>query len=317
MAKYGYRVMELIATPPSKMAEVAFTEPDPGGLRDAVMTAAKAAMASGERNDDRGVYTRVSNVKADAWGVLMTVKGGSYGESRELLNIDSSDPDEPTRPVGPSDAVLSDLRVLLLVPPYGTCGLIIAEIRTRSHWTSFVLRRLNSELKSVGVKLRVRRDTTDALAWGNYLSRDEVGIKSVELIQTTQSADRTRFTAENVKSVRLQLGIEDGSTIKRRLSLILRGLAGERSRRPRLAGVVGLRMGLSDDDFDDEKIVIVEGDREQKISVSHGWPQFTYDLDTEFLLTDAEFVDGVLDVARKTLEHMNVDIATNWRPRIS
>lgn len=316
MAKYGYRVMELIATPPNKMAEVAFTEPDPGGLRDAVTTAAKAAMASGERNDDRGVYTRVSGVKADAWGVLLTVKGGPYGESRELLNVDSINPFEPTRPVSPSDAVLSDLRVLLLIPPYGTKGLIIAEVRTRSHWTSFVLRRLNSELRTAGIKLRIVRETTDALAWSDYLSRDEVGIKSVELIQTTQSVDRTRFTTENVKSARLQLSIDDGSMIKRRLSLILRGLVGEGSRRLQLAGVVGLGMGLSDDDFDDEKIVVVDGDREQKISVSRGWPQFTYDFDTDFVLTDSEFVDGVLDVARRTLEHMNVDIATNWRPRI-
>ena len=317
MTKYGYRVMELIATPPNKMAEVSFTEPDPGGLRDAALTAAKAAMTSGEKNDQRGVYTRVSNVKADAWGILLTVKGGQYGESRELLDVDSVDPDEPTRPVGPSDAVLSDLRVLLLIPPYGTKGLLIAETRSRSHWTTFILKRLNSELRGVGVKLRTVRETTDALAWNDYLSRDEVGIKSVELIQTTQSADRTHFTSENVKSARLQLNIDDGSELKRRLSSIVRGFAGQNARHLQLAGVVGLRADFSDDDFDEEKIVIVDGDREQKISVSGGWPRFTYSFDTDFVLSDSEFVDGVLDVARKTLENLNIDIASNWRPTIN
>jgi len=316
MAKYGYRVMELIATPPNKSAEIAFTDPEPSGLRDAVLTAAKAAMASGERNDQRGMYTRVTNVKDDAWGVLLTVKGGQFGEPRELLDVDSDDPDEPTRPIGPSDAVLSDLRVLLLIPPYGSKGLVVAETRSRSQWISFVLRRLNLELRSVGVKLRTVRDTTDAIAWGSYLSRDEVGIKSVELIQTNQSVDRTRFTSENVKSARLQLNIADGSELKRRLSAILQGLSGETVRRPRLAGVVGLRADFSDEDFDEEKIVIVDGEREQKISVSGGWPLFTYTFDTDYALSDAEFVDGVLDIARRTLEHMNVDVATNWRPRI-
>lgn len=317
MAKYGYRVMELIATPPNKMSEVAFTEPVPGGLREAAFTAAKAAMTSGEKNDQRGVYTRVSDVKADAWGILLTVKGGQYGESRELLDVDSVDPDEPMRPVGPSDAVLSDLRVLLLIPPYGTKGLLVTETRSRSHWTSFVLNRLNLELRSLGVKLRTVREATDALAWSNYLSRDEVGIKSVELIQTTQSADRTRFTSENVKSARLQLNIDDGSELKRRLSSIVRGFTGQNVRHLQLAGVVGLRADFSDDDFDEEKIIVVDGDREQKINVSGGWPQFTYSFDTDYVLSDSEFVDGVLDVARKTLEHLNVDIAADWRPRIN
>jgi hypothetical protein len=138
------------------------------------------------------------------------LKGGSYGELRELFDVDEDDPDAPTRPVMPTDAVLSDFRVLFVIPPYGLSGLIIVETRSRSHLTGQAIRQINSQLMRHGVWLRTRREITDAAAWQQYLSAGNVGVKAVELIQTTQSADRTSFTSENVKRTHVQIDLYDG-----------------------------------------------------------------------------------------------------------
>lgn len=314
MTTYGYRVMELISTPPRKTSAMAFTDPEPLGLHRTVVDAASAIMA-GEKDEKRGLYTRIRQVRADAWGILITIKGGPYGELRELFDVENGDPLAPSRPVHPTDAVLSDFRVLFLVPPYGAKGLLISETRSRSHLTAYALKQLNTKLLPSGVKLRIVRDATDAIAWANYLDSGEAGVKSVELVQTTPSPDRTRFTNENVKKSRLQIDLVDGSPLKRRVSEFLNGMLGTRTR-PGLAGIVGLNSNFTDEDFDEENIIIVDDGRERKIEVTGPWPSFTYTLDSDTRLSDSDFVDAVLPTAYDTLRGLNVDIAANWRPRL-
>jgi hypothetical protein len=243
------------------------------------------------------------------------MKGGTYGELRELFDVDIDDPDSEPRPVNANDAVLSDFRSLAIIPPHGEAGLLISETRSRSHLTSQLIRQLNFQLQDNGVKLRILRETTDEFAWRNYLNESDVDIKSVELVQTRQSPDRTRFTHENVKRSRLQIDIVDNSAIKRRLTEFLSSITGGYAPRPRLAGIVGLAMDLSDEDFDQEKIIIVEDGKERKIEVTRGWPQFTYTIDSNAALTDSEFVDEVMTVVHDTLIELNVDLERNWRPK--
>ena len=317
MATYGYRVMELVLTPPRRQERIAFTEPEmSGGLYNSVLAAAQDARLAGEKDATRSRYTRISRVRHDAWGILLTVKDGEYGELREIIDVDDGNPNAPTRQVGRSDAVLSDFYVLLIVPPYGCTGLLISEIKGRSHLTPETLRQLNFRLRNEGLWLRATSDTVDAYAWNEFLSDDRVGVTAIELIQTTQSPDRTHFTNENVKRAKLQIDLIEGSSTKQRILAALREMTGNSPRRPKLAGIVGLR-NFEDEDFDEEHIVTVRDRRERKIDVTSNWPRFTYPIDSTDRLSEEEFVREVSGTAYDALKLLNVDVAGNWRPRIA
>jgi hypothetical protein len=102
--------------------------------------------------------------------------------------------------------------------------------------------------------------------------------------------------------------------LARRVNEFLRSIIG-RSQRGRLAGVLGLTADFSADDFDQEKVIVVEDGRERKINVTTGWPQFTYAIESDGRLSDEKFVEEVTDVARDMLVELNVDLASNWRPQ--
>ncbi|WP_344861624.1 hypothetical protein [Amycolatopsis ultiminotia] len=293
------------------------TEPESvGGLYPAALQAARDAMVRGEKDETRQHYTRISQVRQDAWGILLNVKGGEYGEPREVIDVDANAPEEDPRQIGQSDAVLSDFYSLLIIPPYGHAGLLITEVKGRSHMTPATLRQLNFRLRDLGVFLRVTSDTVDAKAWSEFLEDDSVGVTGVELVQSSQSPDRTRFTTENVRRSRLHLDLEDGSQVKARVVDALRAMIGLEPRRPQLVGLVGLR-DFDDEDFDEERIITVCDGKERKIDVRSSWPKFTYAIDTEERLSAAEFVQEVLPAALDSLRLLNVDVAPNWRPRIS
>ncbi|MFF1614846.1 hypothetical protein ACFVYA_44410 [Amycolatopsis sp. NPDC058278] len=308
---------ELYVTPPRKRDRMALTEPEAvGGLYQAVLRAAKDAMARGEKDETRRHYTRVSQVRSDAWGILLNVKGGEYGEPREVIDVDSDEPEEDPRQIGQSDAVLSDFYSLLIIPPYGDAGLLITEVKGRSHLLPQTLRQLNYRLRDLGVFLRVTSDTVDARAWSEFLSDDSVGVTGVELVQSRPSPDRTRFTEENVRRSRLHLDLEDGSQVKARVIDALRAMIGQEPKRPQLVGLVGLR-DFEDEDFDEERIVTVYDGKERKIDVRSSWPRFTYAIDTDSRLTAEQFVREVASTALDSLKLLNVDVAANWRPRIA
>ncbi|HEX5408052.1 MAG TPA: hypothetical protein VFX16_37795 [Pseudonocardiaceae bacterium] len=316
MTAYGFKVMELYATPPRRDERISFTEPVPDGLLSCVTDTANAVMMQGERDDTRNVYSRISDVQRSNWGLLIKMKGGTFGEPREVFDVDMDDPESPTRPINRNDAVLSDFRTIAIIPPHGAAGILIVETRSRSHLTTQLMRALNYGLQSEGLKLRILRETTDDFAWRNYLDQSDVDIKSIELVQTTQSPDRTRFTEENVKRARLQLDVFDNSPVKRRVAQVLSGMVGTSVRRPQLAGIVGLA-NFSDDDFDQQKIIFVKDGKERKIEVTTGWPAFTYTIDTDEPLTDSEFAQETRQVAGETLRELNVDFERNYWPRIT
>ncbi|GAB3565977.1 hypothetical protein GCM10027445_12050 [Amycolatopsis endophytica] len=318
LTAYGYRVMEVYATPLRKTDRIAFTEPESkGGLRVTVLEAAETAKAAGQKDEKRGHYTRISGVRSSAWGVLLTTKGGEFGEPREVIDVDAEDIEEAPRLIKRSDAVLSDFYMLLIIPPYGDRGLLISEIKGRSHLTAQTLRQINFHLQPSGLKLRVTSDTVDANAWNEFLSEDNVNVTSIELVQSNKANDRTHFTTENFKRARLQIDLVDNSEPKRKITKVLKEIAKNPSQRPRLAGIVGVISPFGDDDFDEENIVTVKDGRERKLEVSSGWPKFTYPIETDERLSESEFVDEVLPVAHDSLVLLNVDVAADWRPKIA
>lgn len=313
MTSYGYKVLELSLTPHRSMERKSFTEPDPDGLHSAILAAAKGQVSIGQLDEKRTVYNRFDDVKHSNWGILINSSGGFYGEYGELVDVEQ---DADRRVISPTDAVLRESRVLLLVPPYGDTGLVVSEVRGRSHQTAGVIKSLNASLEGDGIRLRVLSDVADEHAWNQYLEDEAVGVTSVELVQKRQAADRTNFTNENVKSANLRIDLEDGTEPKRRISAALRALKNTTHTRPKLAGMIGL-LNYSDEDFDEEFITTVVDGKKRKINVTSGWPSFTYALEADGRLNDQSFIDSVSDVAASTFKALNVDLAANWRPRIA
>lgn len=312
MTSYGFRVFELNATPVRKMHRIAFTDPEPDGLHSTIReTLEDRVSGDGEANKDKGSFTRFDRVDSNAWGILVTVSGGYYGEPGEVVDVANR---RRSRRISSTDAVLRESRVLMLVPPYGDAGLIIAETRGRSHLTANVLTALNNDFKDRGLKLRTVTDLADEHAWSRFLDSEEIGIRSVELVQNTRSSDRTNFTGENVRRSTLRIDLEDGTDLKSRLSAAVNALRGTREP-PNLAGMIGLAH-YRDEDFDEERIIAVVDGRDRTIRISSGWPSFTYAIDGDDRPTDQEFVDEACNVASTTFPALNVELAVNWRPTL-
>ncbi|MFG3618057.1 hypothetical protein [Nocardia sp. NPDC047654] len=316
MTTFGYRVMELYVTPLRKPDDrVPFTEPQATtGLRSAVLKVIEDASSAGQKDDGKSIYTRISVVKESGWGILLTAQGGDYGERREIFDVESGNPDDPPREIKLSDAVLKDFHILFIIPPYGVSGLMISEVRGRSHLTAPICAMLNSRLRQYGICIRLTSDLVDAQAWSEFLSDEGVGITGVELVQSTRSADRTAFTQENVKSARLQLSLVDGSEVKRRILSAVRAMR-DSNKPPKLAGIVGLR-GFKDEDFDEQQVITVHDGRQRKIDVTSSWPRFTYPIDTDEPISAREFVEAVISTAKIALDNLNVDLSAQWRPKI-
>lgn len=315
MATFGYRIMELYITQSRKPERLSLKEPETaGGLRKALARIVNGAVAEGERDEANYRYVRISEVRESGWGILLTVQGGDYGDTAEVFDVENGNLDDPVREIKHSDAVLKNYRVLFIIPPRGDTGLLISEIRGRSHPTSALLKLLNIRLNEHGVKLRVTSELVDARAWSDFLDNEDVGVTGVELVQSTTSRDRTSFTEENVKSARLQITLVDGSAVKRRIVTAMRAMR-DSHKPPKLAGLVGLR-GFKDEDFDEEQVITVHDGRQRKIDVTSSWPRFTYPLDGDEQLTVREFVEEVVPVAQSTLRQLNVDLTADWRPKL-
>src|SRR5205823_3759196 len=173
----------------------------------------------GQKDERRAIYNRFDSVLSSGWGILITASGGYYGEMGEVVDVDNG---SASHHLNPSDAVLKESRVLLLVPPCGETGLIIAETRGRSHLTANVLQQLRTGLTSLGITVRVNSEFADEYAWSRFLDTEEINVRSVELVQNTRSSDRTNFTEENVKRTTLKIDLEDGTEAKRRITGAIR-----------------------------------------------------------------------------------------------
>jgi len=147
--RYGYKVAMAYLTPPnSPGARIAFDDPELGadGARGLLQDALQA-LTGGAEDEQRYHHSRLDGVHMDGWGVLLTVSGGSYGEAAEVVDRRTG---RARRALARDDAVLRDARLLWLMPPHGTVGLLLSEARGRSHLGPAVVRRLNNYLKPAG-----------------------------------------------------------------------------------------------------------------------------------------------------------------------
>lgn len=312
--RYGYKVATAYLTPPNRPGErIAFDDPDLGadGARGLLHDALQALMG-GADDEQRSLYSRLDGVHMDGWGVLLSASGGSYGEAAEVVDRRTG---RARRALAHDDAVLRDARLLWLMPPHGTVGLLLSEARGRSHLGPAVVRRLNYHLKLTGAVMRLDSDVADDVAWSGFLDHADVSVSGIELVQNRRSLNGGRLTEEDVVSkALLTLSLEPGTQTQRRVRDAVGALRGRQRQRLNLAGLVGLRR-YGDDDFDEEHLVVVQDGRKRRVNVTSGWPSFVYDLG-EDRVSDAEFLDEVRQAAEDTMEALEVDHPQDWWPRL-
>lgn len=311
---YGYKMSVACLTPRQRPDQrIAFDDPalGAGGALSLVTNTLRAAM-EGEADERKSVYTRFDQLQQSGWAVLLAASGGPFGEPAQVVDRHTG---TARASLGVDDAVLRDARLLFVLPPYGTQGLLISEARGRSHLGPAVIHRVNKRMADQGLVLRLDSEVADDVAWNAYLDRDDVSVSGVELVQNRRSADGGRFTEEDaIKKARLTLDLEPGTRTQQRVRGALSELRGKRAARLQLAGLVGLRQ-YRDDDFDEERLVVVQDGRRRSLNVTYGWPAFTYDLGQD-RLTEIEFLAAVRDAAADTLDALEVDRAPSWWPSL-
>ena len=277
---YGYKIFTFNLTPPQKPAKfINFDDAalGSGGAR-ALLQATCTQLAGGESDERKYQYTRFDRVTASGWRVLLLVSGGPFGEPAGVVDRITH---AARVDLASDDVVLREGRVVFVVPPDGKQGLIVSEARGRSHVTPIVVKRLNTRLKSIGCVLRLDSDVADDVAWNGFLRADDVSVRSVELVQHPRASGAGRLTSEdNLRRARLVLDLDQEVRTQDR---IVQAISGGRLRaggKINLAGLVGLRRYV-DDDFDEERLVVVKDRHERTLNVTHGWPSFVYEMGDE------------------------------------
>ncbi|WHP18804.1 hypothetical protein [Cellulomonas sp. ES6] len=278
-------------------------------LRDTAV----ALLAQGHDDERRSTYTEFSEVHPSHLGVLSIVQGGEYGESRTLVDRVT----KARRAITVDDAVLSDARVVLVVPEHGQDAVMVSEVKGRTHHTAGFVTRVNTRLKGDGLSLRLRREVADGVAWGKFLADQDAGIVGVEFAQSVRrSEDRTPFaTGGGLTAARLRFALSSTGDVAQGIIGRLRGASPEQSLRDQLdlATVVGLR-DYHDEDFDEQRIIVVKDGRERTINVSQALPSFTY------VFADDERPDhqGFLDQSRGAVldlfQELGVELPPQWWP---
>lgn len=95
---------------------------------------------------------------------------------------------------------------------------MIAETQGVASHVTRVLVYLNKKLTELGLRLRLERDTVDAVAWDNLLNDDETQIASVRLTKPNQSGDGTGLGGRGVRSAKVELALESGSSLEKRIA---------------------------------------------------------------------------------------------------
>jgi hypothetical protein len=312
----GYRLSRLFITPTRQLQpELAFDQPEfgSGGLSSVLRDVISAALSeSGESDEKSSSYFRVDEAASAPCVIAVTASGGGFGEEKEVVNINDH---SPKNPISADDAVLSRMLFLIVLPTYGTSGVLLSHVRGRSHLTPGLMKRLNRHLDPKGWHLRLEKDVADEVAWSDYLGEDDVEVKSVELIQRHASADRTNFVGAGVESARVILRITGEEQRRGVLQAMRDSVAGRRP--PALAGLVGMT-AANDDDFDDQKIVYVQDKRERTITINNAWPIFIHELDVEGEIGIADLLGlEVRDDVKAVLTQLGIDMPPGWWPSVS
>lgn len=118
--------------------------------------------------------------------------------------------------------------------------------------------------------VRLDSEIADEVAWNGFIEHGDLSVRGVELIQRRRSQGAGRFTQDDsIRRVKLVLDLEPDTRTAGRVRDVLNALRGSGDRRLRLASVVGLR-GYGDDDFDEERLIVVQDGRERSYQCHAG-----------------------------------------------
>jgi hypothetical protein len=207
---------------------------------------------------------------------------------------------------------MRDSRVLMIVPPGGITAIVVFEVQSNSSLQAPIFKTLETILSPEGLTLRVDNEMADRIAWMQYLGRDDVGIKSVELTERGNSIDRSFDDSAGVRNLKLGIGIEPDGRKSRAIVEAMRLLAG--GSRIDLAPLVGVR-NFDGVEFEDQKLVTVQDGQTRTIDVTSGWPRFVYRIDDHLRPGDHVFIDSCMDVVKEILEQEGTLTFGDWWPR--
>lgn len=318
MATFGFKAAVFTVTPKRRPLDglpfdfAAFGE---GGLWKYLDTALRSAVSLTGHDDERKEsYLRLDSVTSGGRLICVTASGGAYGDRAEIVDRVTG---QSRLQVVADDAVLRDARTLLVVPGYGSQGVLLTEVRGRHHLMPSMVRRITTLLDAVPAVMRVDREIADDLAWATAFDNGTVQASELELVQRTRPNDRTLLT-DNPAATKAKLTISLDKTTETagRLVNAIQALKGQhpdgQDMSAQFTGIVGLR-GYDDDDFDERHLVVVQDRQRRSINVTHGWPTFVYSFQEQTERPSIEtFLTDTLGVAASILGGMSVDMPDGW-----
>lgn len=312
MSNYGYRVALFRLTEhykPSANINFDHSQLGKGGLRSRLLALIKDMKASsGDRDDRESDFLRVDDIAEGGWLIVPVIKGGDFGEALDVVDVRSN---EDKDPISPDYALLRKGTIVLVVPPDGEYGVVIAEtVGNRSHLVPFIKRlsyRLRLETNHV---LRLDSEIADSVAWSKLLDRKSSHVSELVFVAHELSSDHTQFRAPGVKTAELRLNLLGGSKQEKAVSRALKKSV--KAGTP--TGLLGLLNvgGAEDDQFEEQKAVIVEDGARRTISVGGTAPRFVYLIDSAVKLEVGEFLKEIRPAVEDTLAELNVERAPDW-----
>lgn len=324
MSSYGFKSYIVEITPfgkPSEPLPLDLPEFGEGGALGLVERLLHKKAEHQHSDEQTGTYTEVREVWPKHNGLWVVASGGDYGTTRETRDTVTG---EEGPVVGSNLAVLSPRRLVLVLPPTGTRGVLISEVKGRSHLTKGFVTSLNRVLRLTGggYTLRLKSDVADGIAWSNFIQNEQSGIVGLQLTDRGVGANNNPLArGEGVREIELSLAIEPTSSTALGLIDRLRGAFANDSddgpdlRSLRLARSVSIP-GYDDRDFDEERVVVVENGRRRTINVSRGLPSFVYPIDTDKEPSNKLFGVEAHYVAADLFNSLEIDLPHTWWPQM-
>lgn len=312
MASYGYRVSLFQITEQRQSVPLDLTSPRfPGSSAYKFFLAGlQNAVGVGVKDDRKSTFFTVDTIHEDNWGLGIIASGGGFGTPATVVDTISG-LSRPSKDIDPDEAVMRDSRILMIVPPGGNVAVTVFEVQSNSSLQAPIFKTLETILSIEGLTLRVDNELADKIAWSQYLGREDVGIKGVELTERGNSIDRSFDDSSGIRNLKLGIGIEpDGRKSHAILDAIRRLGSGDRIN---LAPLLGIR-NFDDVDFEDQKLVTVQDGQTRTIDVTSGWPRFVYRIDEHVRPSDHTFIDSCMDVVKEILEQEGTLAFGDWWP---
>jgi hypothetical protein len=310
---FGYRVFQFVISQrnkPNEKHEFSNVGLHSAGAQGLIEETLKTLINTGDADDQHSMYYAVDAVKRGEWVFQVQSSGGAYGRERRVRNTTTH---ADTGAIGEADAVLEELPIAVVVPPYGRFGLIIAATEGRSHHAASLVRLLNIKLAARKLYIRLTSNLADEVAWSTFLKQPDLNVTQLELTQTKLDQSRQDFgKPARVTRARLVLSLaQDKTTRGKIVDAMRKALTG--SGKFDFTGAVGMS-NLTSDDFDDYKVVYVKDGRERRVSVAQDYPHFIYEIDGKSPPSADKLLTEAYGTADHLLTEMNIQKPANYWP---